>query len=292
MPQPSGDLHVTVELVAALLRDQRPDLAALAVVPFAHGWDNKTFALGDRLLVRVPRREAAVALLGHEQRWLATVAAGLRVSVPLPVFAGRPSPLFPYPWSVVPRLRGTVLASVPLAQRGPAMEGLARVMIALHRPAAHDAPRNPFRGVALMTRQEVVHRRLLDHPELGAGLPDRWLNWSAAPPYPGPPVWLHGDPHPLNLLVGRAGRLAAVLDWGDLTAGDPASDLASGWLAFNAGDRERFLLRCLSSGAYDEAVRTRARAWALALASAFAVSGDPALAPIARHALAELAGQD
>ena len=54
-----------------------------------------------------------------------------------------------------------------------------------------------------------------------------------------PPVWLHGDPHPWNL-VHRDGRLAGLVDFGDVCAGDPASDLAGAWLAFDADQRSRF----------------------------------------------------
>ena len=125
-----GQLMRTIELVRELLDDQRPDLADLPLSPFAHGWDNETFALGDRLLVRVPRRLASVELLTHEQRWLSTVARNLRVRVPVPVFVGRPAPSFAYPWSIVPRLNGTVLAKIPLRQRGPAVEGLAEAAAA------------------------------------------------------------------------------------------------------------------------------------------------------------------
>ena len=42
-------------------------------------------------------------------------------------------------------------------------------------------------------------------------------------------VWIHGDLHPGNLLV-RDGRLSGVLDFGDVTAGDPATDLSVGWM--------------------------------------------------------------
>src|ERR1700722_4495669 len=37
--------------------------------------------------------------------------------------------------------------------------------------------------------------------------------WDAAlavPPWDGPPVWLHGDPHPANILV-RDGRVSGVI---------------------------------------------------------------------------------
>jgi aminoglycoside phosphotransferase (APT) family kinase protein len=38
-------------------------------------------------------------------------------------------------------------------------------------------------------------------------------------------VWLDGDLHPGNMLV-IGGRLSGVIDFGDLTSGDPATDLA------------------------------------------------------------------
>ena len=36
--------------------------------------------------------------------------------------------------------------------------------------------------------------------------------------------------------VTRGGTLAAVIDFGDLTAGDPATDLAAAWLVFDVLD--------------------------------------------------------
>jgi orotidine-5'-phosphate decarboxylase len=51
----------------------------------------------------------------------------------------------------------------------------------------------------------------------------------AAPAYEGPPVWLHGDLHPANILV-RHGRVSGVIDFGDITSGDPAADLSVAWM--------------------------------------------------------------
>jgi aminoglycoside phosphotransferase (APT) family kinase protein len=50
---------------------------------------------------------------------------------------------------------------------------------------------------------------------------------------------LHGDPHPLNLVV-RDGQLAAVIDFGDLCAGDPASDLSAAWIVIPTDARDAF----------------------------------------------------
>ncbi len=100
-----------------------------------------------------------------------------------------------------------------------------------------------------------------------------------------PPVWLHGDLHPHNLLVHR-GRLHAVIDFGDLTSGDPATDLAVAWMLLDAPDRD--VLRA-AAGA-DDATWTRAEAWAVALAVAY-LEGSPDGSPmldVAHRTLAEL----
>jgi aminoglycoside phosphotransferase (APT) family kinase protein len=55
----------------------------------------------------------------------------------------------------------------------------------------------------------------------------------------GPPIWLHGDLHPFNLVVNQ-GRLSAVIDFGDLCAGDPATDLAVAWMLFPLAVRSVF----------------------------------------------------
>ena len=61
---------------------------------------------------------------------------------------------------------------------------------------------------------------------------------------------------------------------------------------FDADARAEFRASCSLSGAYDSAVWARAWAWALGLASVFALASDdmPALAAIARHGLAETLG--
>ena len=47
------------------------------------------------------------------------------------------------------------------------------------------------------------------------------------------PVWLHGDLHPANVLVAE-GALAAVIDFGDVCNGDPATDVAAAWMLLPA----------------------------------------------------------
>ena len=70
------------------------------------------------------------------------------------------------------------------------------------------------------------------------------------------PVWVHGDISVGNLLV-QNGRLHAVIDFGQLTTGDPACDLTITWTLFKNESREIFQ----KTLAYDADTWTRARAW-------------------------------
>ncbi|MGH3379581.1 MAG: phosphotransferase [Actinoallomurus sp.] len=74
----------------------------------------------------------------------------------------------------------------------------------------------------------------------------------------GPRVWLHGDLHPANVVAD--GTLAGVVDFGELCAGDPATDLAAAWVLLPAGAAPRFLSAYANT---DEAMIRRARGWAV-----------------------------
>ena len=68
-----------------------------------------------------------------------------------------------------------------------------------------------------------------------------WAEACATKARDGPAMMLHGDLHPANILLEADGSLAGVIDFGDVGAGDPAVDLAVGWLTFDAGARKRFI---------------------------------------------------
>ncbi len=284
---PAAEVRINAQLVTRLLAEQCPHLAEPHVEAFSHGWDNELFALGPDLLVRLPRRRAAAVLIEHEIAALPRIAPLVPTPVPVPVFAGRPGHGYPWRWTVVPRLPGHSAAGVPVPERGPAAAGLADFLVALHVPAGDGAPPNPFRGVPLAAKAEPWG------PKIGRVAGQRaladWVRAADVPAWSGPALWVHGDVHPMNLLLGSDGGLRGVIDFGDVCSGDPAGDLAVAWLMFDAAARQRFRAQCSLSGNYDGAVWARAWAWALGLAVIFALSSDdlPQLAGIARHGLAE-----
>lgn len=291
---PSADVVIDIPLVARLVESQFPDLTDQPLHSVTGGWDNAVVRMGQHLAVRLPRRAAAVPLADHEHRWLPLIASGITTPIPAPVRIGRPSELFPWSWSVVPWLEGTSVASVPVAERSSLAQDLARFIGEMHTEAPADAPRNPVRGVPLADRDDAVQGRIrAGAVPRGGEMLALWLRLRDTPRWSAPPVWLHGDLHPANLL-GRDGHLAAVIDFGDITAGDPASDLAVAWLAFDAGGRERFLAALPQPYRNDGALLLRARGWALVLATAFTAHSDdnPAMAAIGAHAIREVLDGD
>jgi aminoglycoside phosphotransferase (APT) family kinase protein len=283
--KPPADVRVESSIVRALLREQHAGLADLPLVDAGEGWDNRLFRLGDDLAVRLPRRAASAALIGHEQRWLPELAPRLPLPVPVPRRIGVPGCGFPWPWSITTWFPGETALQAPPHDLERAAVDLARFLRALHEPAPPEAPHNPWRGVPLSHRTAALHQHLHDLD----GVVDRaralevWTDALETRPWPGPPVWIHGDLHPGNLLV-QHDRLVAVIDFGDLTAGDPAVDLAVAWTFLPGALRPAF--RAAAGGAFgpiDEATWTRARGWALALGLAFLVrsEGDTAFGALA-----------
>ena len=280
MPQPPAEVILTTASVERLIRAQHPDLAA-PVRPAARGWGNAVYRLGDTLAVRLPVRAVAAPLIRNEQRWLPAIAARLPVAVPAPLAVGEPGESFPWHWSIVPWFSGTPASAVDPQARDDIAVEFAQVLLALHTPAPSEAPHNPVRGVPLAARAAAVEPRFIDSPRLR----EIWQDGCDAPTWPNPPVWVHGDVHPGNLVL-QSGGIHALIDFGDMCAGDPACDLAIAWLGFTATGRARFVEAL--EGAYDPHIWTRAQAWAAAIAALLADADDAWLHAMSAHAVAEL----
>jgi len=72
--------------------------------------------------------------------------------------------------------------------------------------------------------------------------------------------WLHGDLHARNALVEN-GAITGIIDWGDITSGDVATDLAAIWMLFSEQTARQ---KALSEYAdITEATLQRAKGWAV-----------------------------
>jgi aminoglycoside phosphotransferase (APT) family kinase protein len=287
-------VEVDVDLVRALLRDQHPDLAELSISELGSGWDNVLYRLGPDLLVRLPRRAACAHLLEHEQRWLPVLGPSLPLPVPVPVRTGEPGRGFPWPWSVVPWIPGRPVHGSTELDWPAIADQLGGFVAAVNQPAPAEAPHNPYRGTSLEEREPQLLAALDRAADRLAGMGggvDRGrieTAWSALRRLPAssePPSWLHGDLHPLNILV-EGGSVSGVVDFGDMAAGDRATDLSLAWLVLPASVRARFRQAAGAGRPVDDATWERARAWAIALGVAY-LSGDDVIAAIGARAVTE-----
>jgi aminoglycoside phosphotransferase (APT) family kinase protein len=74
-------------------------------------------------------------------------------------------------------------------------------------------------------------------------------------------TWIHGDLHSRNIFV-KNGAITGIIDWGDMTSGDIATDLAAIWMLF--GDRYARQQAIATYANISEVTLQRAKGWAIA----------------------------
>lgn len=284
------ELATDVALAARLLAAQFPAWAGLPIRPVrSAGTDHGLYRLGDDMAVRLPRVRTAALQVDKQHRWLPRLAPLLPLAVPEPLGQGAPGEGYPWPWSVCRWLEGRDAAAEPVADLRRAATDLGRFVAALQRAdAAHGPPPGEHcahRGVPLSARDRETRAAIRSlHGMLDTGAATAaWEAALSAPPWHGPPVWIHGDLHAGNLLV-HEGRLSAVIDFGLLAVGDPACDVMCAWTLLSPEARDLFR----AALPVDDATWARGRGWALSfglIALPYYRLSNPVLAGLARQAI-------
>lgn len=257
-------IHVTTELVRGLINSQFPQWSNLDVRPVEKsGHDNRTYRLGNEMVVRLPSHERYAPAVEKELKWLPIFKPHLSLPIPVPIAKGEPTKEYPLPWSVNQWIEGDTVTASNLRDINEFAEDLAAFLKELE---AIDASRgipagvqNFHRGGDLAvydadTRSVIVHIAGAYDTSL---LTEIW-ELALATKYAAAPLWLHGDVAVGNLLV-RNGRLGGVIDFGTMGVGDPSSDLVMAWNFLDDTSRTVFLTRM----GFGEDTIHRARGWAL-----------------------------
>ena len=276
-------VEIDVPLVRGLIAEQFPEWAGLDVRPVANGgWDNRTFHLGDTMLVRLPSAERYVAQVEKEHRYLPALGPRLPLPIPVPLGLGKPGEGYPWPWSVYAWIAGDRSSLETIADLTDFAEDLADFLLALWKIEASDGPpagaHNFFRGGALEV-YDAETRRSIDilSGEIDVPLITEIWERALASTWKNRPVWVHGDVAEGNLLV-RGGRLAAVIDFGSSGTGDPACDLVIAWTLFDEPAARAFRNRV----GFDAETWERAGGWCLWKAL-ITVAGEPGTNPLVRE---------
>jgi aminoglycoside phosphotransferase (APT) family kinase protein len=280
------------EAAARLIARAFPELAPTRARAIGSGHDNLAFLVNGAWVFRFPRREDTAFWLEHEILVMPALGPKLPIETSTPHFIARASAEevgFAAPFAGYRYLEGESADRVRPSDRAliAMAEPLADFLRALHRAEIAiegDAPGDVIGksdGVRNVARIEKTLAGVDE--DLRPRVMELAHAWSRAQPWRGRPCWVHGDLYPRHLLVDRARRLCAVIDWGDVHAGDPALDLslALGFLP-ERGQRAFFA----RYGEVDRDTMDRARLRALvygAFLSTHAIeAGDPDFARVGR----------
>ncbi|ETZ04953.1 aminoglycoside phosphotransferase family protein [Holospora undulata] len=266
----------TLDLAGKLIAEQFPEYASLPIVDVEkQGHDNRTYRLGEHMLIRMPTAKTYALKVPKEQELLPQLAKRLSVSIPAPIKMGKPSANYPYPFSIYQWLPGKSINLLTLTTQDkeqlafdlakflkelqtindvagpPAFAGAS----AWCEPGQH----NWWRGDHVSVYDKGAREQIAELAEIidaskALALWDKACAtiWNKAP------IWIHGDFAIGNILMD-SGKISAVIDFGGAAVGDPACDLVIAWTYLSGKARGIFI----SEMDMDTDTWLRARAWAL-----------------------------
>ena len=297
MPEWDAEIEVDAERASALIGEQFPELKDAPVRQVAAGWDNVVHLVDERWAFRFPRRAIAIPGVEREIAILPRLAPNLPLPIPVPRFVGAPTADYPWPWFGADYLPGMEIAEAGLPDDrreslGAAVGSFLRVLhaSATARLLAAGLPIDPMRRTDMAFRVVQARYRFAQIEPLGlwhmTDAIESLLSEAAGLPPPSRISVLHGDLHMRHVLVGSDGSASGIIDWGDVCAGDPSSDLSIAYGSFEGRSRQALLD---AYGPVDGLTELRARVIAAFLAAALlAYAADTGMDALRRESLLAL----
>lgn len=260
------NIIITTDLAIKLIAEQFPEFASLPIKSVEkQGHDNRTYRLGNDLLIRMPTEESYALKVPKEQKLLPKLAQYLSIGIPVPVKMGVPSKDYPYPFSIYKWLEGTSINLIKIEEStldALALD-LAKFLKELQNIHHIDGPapgqHNWWRGdhVSVYDKDAREQISTLSHIIDANKAISLWeraceTKWEKAP------VWIHGDFAIGNMLI-KEGKLSAIIDFGGMSLGDPACDLVIAWTFLKGKSRDIFIQKM----DLDDNTWLRAKAWTL-----------------------------
>ena len=256
----------TLDLARNLIAEQFPEFSDLPITDVEkQGHDNRTYRLGEHMLIRMPTAADYALKVPKEQELLPQLAKRLSVSIPAPIKMGNPSTDYPYPFSIYKWLPGKSINLLTLTaqEKEQLAFDLANFLKELQAITDVEGPEpgqhNWWRGDHVSVYDKGAREQIAELAEIiDASKALALWDQACATRWKKAPIWIHGDFAICNILMDR-GKLSAVIDFGGAAVGDPACDLVIAWTYLSGKAREIFI----SKMDMDFDTWLRARAWAL-----------------------------
>ncbi|PPE03404.1 aminoglycoside phosphotransferase family protein [Holospora curviuscula] len=260
------NIDITPDLARKLIAEQFPEYPSLPIVDVEkQGHDNRTYRLGNHMLIRMPTAEDYALKVPKEQELLPQLAKRFSVSIPAPIKMGKPSTDYPYPFSIYKWLPGKSINLLTLTAQDKEQlafdlaKFLKKLQVITDVEGPDPGQHNWWRGDHVSVYGKGAREQIAELVEIidaskalalwGRACETKWDK---------KPVWIHGDFAIGNILMD-SGKLSAVIDFGGAAVGDPACDLVIAWTYLFGKAREIFI----SEMDMDTDTWLRARAWTL-----------------------------
>jgi aminoglycoside phosphotransferase (APT) family kinase protein len=261
-------MNITTILAGKLIIEQFPRFSHLHIATVEYdGHDNRTFHLGNEMLIRLPSAESYALKVPKEQKWLPILQQHISLPIPQPIAMGQPSETYPWHWSIYKWLDGKSINMLDIddldleciaVQLAQFLKELYKIDISDANellPGQHNWWRGDHISVYdVQARTQIIRLNNIINAEESFKLMDRAMSakWSRDP------VWMHGDIAVGNILI-QDGKVAGIIDFGGMGIGDPACDLGIAYTLLKGESRKIFQ----SQLTLDPDTWTRAKAWVL-----------------------------
>ncbi|TWD95904.1 aminoglycoside phosphotransferase (APT) family kinase protein [Peribacillus frigoritolerans] len=232
-----AEYPVSLELAGNLIMLQFPEIELEEIKQLGEGFDNTVIQINGQFVFRFPRRPIAVTLIQVENQLLPSIAGTFPLAIPEPIFFGKPSTLYPYPFTGYKMVKGHLPVEGTKAKKVESAKRFARFLKVLHSFPVEKAKRLgvqpdgmmrldiPYRKKSLM--ENVSNLIKLGYFEQAHAVKDFVETLGEGELDVQHPISLvHGDIHIRNVLLDDEGVLAGVIDWGDVHIGNPAIDFS------------------------------------------------------------------
>jgi aminoglycoside phosphotransferase (APT) family kinase protein len=234
-----SERELDANMVQTLLAEQFPQLAPVRVQYLHEGWDSQVFEVNGNWVFRFPKRADVAQVVAVEIALLPLLAERLPVPIPSFRFLGKPDALFPFLFMGYQKIPGLAARDVSLDDTGKERVAaqLGQFFSALHSFPLAEAQRLGVPGPHVRRNMQVMRKKVLEklpevRPVLSDSHAERLQTFFEAEsnvpaPAPGPPCLVHHDLYSEHILIDPdEQRLTGIIDWSDVSLGDPAVDLA------------------------------------------------------------------
>jgi aminoglycoside phosphotransferase (APT) family kinase protein len=234
-----ADIDIQVEHVKDCLITQFSSLLPLKTIRFiGEGWDNRVFLVNETIIFRFPKRKIAVELIEQENKILPQLQSHFSLQIPNPIYQGKPSEYYPYPFQGYARLQGSSVENLSEKKRLANLPSLALFLKQLHaideKQALHLGAKSQIfdktqvHQAITIFKERVEQLISLDSIAINIHEIENEVKAIQTIELPNIVSFVHGDLH-FKHLVFNQGKLTGVIDWGDLGINHPVVDLAIIW---------------------------------------------------------------